>query len=50
MLTAVEGFTVREAAQALGLTEGAAKMRLSRLRTRLDQAARAAALTEGGTP
>lgn len=50
VLTAVEGFSVREAAQTLGLTESAAKMRLSRLRTRLDQAARAAALTEGGTP
>ncbi|MFC8679996.1 RNA polymerase sigma factor [Microbacterium ureisolvens] len=50
MLTAVEGFTIREAAEAIGISESAAKMRLSRLRTRLDQAARAAALTEGGTP
>lgn len=50
MLTAVEGFTIREAAQAVGISESAAKMRLSRLRTRLDQAASVAALTEGGTP
>lgn len=34
-LTALEGFTVREAAAALGLSESAAKMRLSRLRQRL---------------
>ena len=35
VLTAVEGFRVAEAAAALGLTEAAAKMRLSRLRRRL---------------
>jgi RNA polymerase sigma-70 factor (ECF subfamily) len=34
-MTAVEGFTVREAASALGITESAAKMRLSRLRADL---------------
>lgn len=34
-MTALEGFSLREAAEALGLTESAAKMRLSRLRTRL---------------
>lgn len=35
MLTAVEGFTVSASAQALGLSVGAAKTRLSRLRRRL---------------
>ncbi|MBO1902573.1 sigma-70 family RNA polymerase sigma factor [Leucobacter weissii] len=34
-LTALEGFTVREAAAALGISTSAAKMRLSRLRSRL---------------
>ncbi|MFT3798242.1 RNA polymerase sigma factor [Microbacterium sp.] len=34
-MTALEGFTLREAAAALGLSESAAKMRLSRLRARL---------------
>lgn len=34
-MTALEGFTVAEAAAVLGLSESAAKMRLSRLRTRL---------------
>lgn len=34
-LTAIEGFTVAEAAQALGLSESAARMRLARLRERL---------------
>lgn len=42
VLTAIEGFTVAEAAQAVGLTEPAARMRLSRLRARLNAAARAA--------
>ncbi len=35
MLTAVEGFSIAEAATAVGLSEGAAKMRLSRARKRL---------------
>lgn len=35
VMTAVEGFTVREAAAALGLSESAAKMRLKRLRARV---------------
>ena len=34
-LTALEGFTVREAASTLNISESAAKMRLSRLRMRL---------------
>jgi RNA polymerase sigma factor (sigma-70 family) len=34
-LTALEGFTIREAGAALGLSESAAKMRLSRLRVNL---------------
>ena len=39
-LTAVDGLTVREAALALGITESAAKMRLSRLRRRITDAAK----------
>lgn len=35
VLTAVEGFTVAEAAAAVGLKPGAARMRLSRARTRV---------------
>ena len=35
VLTAVEGYTVAEAAAALGLKPGAARMRLSRARTRV---------------
>lgn len=35
MLTAVEGFTIGEASRALGLSDAAGKMRLSRLRRRL---------------
>lgn len=50
ILTAVEGFTVAEAAQAVGLTEPAARMRLSRLRTKIRSAAFAAASLEGGAP
>jgi RNA polymerase sigma factor (sigma-70 family) len=46
-MTAVEGFSVREAALALGLTESAAKTRLSRLRRRLKSTASAALLPEG---
>lgn len=45
-MTALEGFTVREAASALGLTESAAKMRLSRLRARLSSGTQT--LPEGG--
>lgn len=37
-MTALEGFTIREAAAVLGLTESAAKMRLTRLRGRLRSA------------
>ena len=48
ILTAVEGFTVAEAAQAVGLTEPAARMRLSRLRIKIRTAASAAATLEGG--
>ena len=48
-MTAIEGFTVREAASALGLTESAAKMRLSRLRADLRTAVDARPLMEGGS-
>lgn len=48
-MTALEGFTIREAALALGLTESAAKMRLNRLRTRLRTAVAAQPLAEGGS-
>lgn len=47
VLTAVEDFSVAEAAAALGLTESAAKMRLSRLRRRLRAAAAASETIEG---
>jgi RNA polymerase sigma factor (sigma-70 family) len=46
-LTAVEGFTVAESAAALGLSEAAAKMRLSRVRKRLRISIDAQVLTEG---
>lgn len=46
-MTAVEGFTTREAATALGLSESAAKMRLSRLRARLRTAVTAQPLPQG---
>lgn len=47
MLTAVEGFSVAEAATALGLSEAAAKMRLSRTRKRLHTAIDEHLLVEG---
>lgn len=47
-MTALEGLTVREAALALGLTESAAKMRLSRLRADLRSSVDAHPLLEGG--
>lgn len=48
IMTVVEGFTVREAATVLGLSESAAKMRLSRLRRGVREAAPNNPLTEGG--
>jgi len=48
-MTAVEGFTTREAATALGLSESAAKMRLSRLRARLRTAVTAQTPPLGGS-
>lgn len=51
-MTAIEGFTVAEAAAVLGLSESAAKMRLSRLRTRLRGAVSPHSVieaTEGGS-
>ena len=48
-MTALEGFTIREAAAALGLTESAAKMRLTRLRRRLKTAVTSQPLSEGGS-
>lgn len=47
ILTAVEGFCVAAAAEAVGLSEGAAKMRLSRVRKRLRISIDAQLLTEG---
>lgn len=49
VMTAVEGFTIREAAPVLGLSESAAKMRLSRLRTSLRAVMHQHPLTEGGS-
>lgn len=46
VLTAVEGFTIAEAAAAVGISESAAKMRMSRLRARLSPAMRPELLTE----
>lgn len=48
-MTALEGFTIREAAAALGLTESAAKMRLVRVRTRLRSAVSPHLIPEGGS-
>ena len=48
VLTALEGFTVREAAEAIGISEPAAKMRLSRLRARLSASSSDLTPTEGG--
>jgi RNA polymerase sigma-70 factor (ECF subfamily) len=50
VLTTLEGFTIREAAEAIGISESAAKMRLSRLRTRLSQTPHDLSMTEGSTP
>lgn len=47
MLTGLEGFTVREAAQAIGISESAAKMRLSRLRKKLIDTTAPSFLPEG---
>jgi RNA polymerase sigma-70 factor (ECF subfamily) len=47
MLTAVEGFSVAEAATAVGLSEAAAKMRLSRTRKRLHTSIDDQLLAEG---
>lgn len=45
-LTALDGLSVREAALALGIGESAAKMRLSRLRRRISDAAAPAKVSE----
>lgn len=47
MLTAVEGFTIGEASQVLGLSDAAGKMRLSRLRRRLRASIGAQVAIEG---
>lgn len=47
LLTTLEGLTVREAATAVGLSESAAKMRLSRLRVRLSAGLEGQAAVEG---
>lgn len=49
-LTAIDGLTVREAAGALGISESAAKMRLSRIRSRLRDDLRLDPLAEGELP
>lgn len=46
-LTAVEGFSVKDAAAVLGISESAAKMRLSRLRRRLALVVEARMVPEG---
>ncbi|WP_269303264.1 RNA polymerase sigma factor [Aeromicrobium sp. HA] len=46
-MTAIEGFSIREAALATGVSESAAKTRLSRLRRRLKSTATATLLPEG---
>lgn len=48
-MTSIEGFTIAEAARALGLSEAAAKMRLSRTRRRLREAITGVPVVEGGT-
>jgi RNA polymerase sigma-70 factor (ECF subfamily) len=48
-MTSIEGFTIREAATVLGLSESAAKMRLTRIRARLRSAVSAHAIFEGGS-
>lgn len=50
VMTAVEGFTLHEAAQALGIGDSAAKMRLARMRARLRDSLATPRLTEEGTP
>ena len=50
VLTALEGFTVDEAAQAIGITPSAAKMRLSRLRSRLRALPNDQSMPEGSKP
>lgn len=47
-MTSLEGFTLAEAAGALGISEPAAKMRLSRLRSRLRADLRPDLFAEGG--
>jgi len=47
-MTALEGFTLAEAAGALGISEPAAKMRLSRLRSRLRADLQSDLSAEGG--
>jgi RNA polymerase sigma factor (sigma-70 family) len=47
VLTAVEGLTAAEAAAAVGLKPGAARMRLSRARTRVRESYKSELMTEG---
>lgn len=48
-MTALEGFTAAEAGAAYGLSEAAAKMRISRLRARLRSTISTNAVSEGGS-
>jgi RNA polymerase sigma-70 factor (ECF subfamily) len=47
-MTALEGFTVAEAGAALGVTEAAAKMRISRVRSKLRSSLSLVPVQEGG--
>lgn len=47
-MTSLEGFTVKEAAAVLNISESAAKMRLTRLRAHLRAAVGADVITEEG--
>jgi RNA polymerase sigma factor (sigma-70 family) len=49
VMTVLEGFSAREAAAALGITEAAAKMRLSRFRGRLRAGLTTQPIEEGGS-
>lgn len=49
-LTAIEGFTIAEAATALGISESAAKMRLSRLKSKLRSAIKPTPVSAASRP
>lgn len=49
-MTALDGFSIRETAMALGMSESAARTRLSRFRARLREVITRETQVEGGTP